>query len=140
MEVGAGGWGGGVVEVVAQQGMEGWRRKERSPGRQAGGKGGSGCRAYLFSGMRQVRYPQLRLAHLFMLNATRRESAAVSQEVQKAIFLTVCCSCRLPICWARVFFFSFLPLHLPDLGILASDKVNVLSILLSPTSVDLVTS
>lgn len=86
-----------------------------------------------------MRYPQLRLAHLFMLNATRRESAAVSQEVQKAIFLTVCCSCRLPICWAPFFFF-LLPLHLPDLGILASDKVNLLSILLSPTSVDLVTS
>lgn len=125
------------MEVVAQQGMEGWRCKERSPGRQAGG-GGWGYRAYLFSGMRQVRYPQLRLAHLFMLNATRRESAAVSQEVQKAIFLTVCCSCRLPICWA--FFFSSPPLHLPDLGILASDKVNVLSALLSPTLVDLVTS
>lgn len=94
-------------------------------------------RAYLFSGMRQVRYPQLRLAHLFMLNATRRESAAVSQEVQKAIFLTVCCSCRLPICWPLSF---PPPLHLPDLGILASDRVNVLSIPLSPTSVDLVTS
>lgn len=28
------------MEVVAQQGMEGWRRKERSPGRQAGAGGG----------------------------------------------------------------------------------------------------
>lgn len=28
------------MEVVAQQGMEGWRRKERSPGSQAGRQAG----------------------------------------------------------------------------------------------------
>lgn len=43
--------------------MEVWRE------RGTGGRG-LGYRAYLFSGMRQVHYPQLRLAHLFMLNAT----------------------------------------------------------------------
>lgn len=109
MEVGAGAWGDGREGCGSSgaAGMEGWRRKERSPGRQAGG-GGSGYRAYLFSGMRQVRYPHLRLAHLFMLNATRRESAAVSQEVQKAIFLTVCCLLQIADLLGSVFFF-FLP-------------------------------
>lgn len=55
--------------VVAQQGIEGWGYGERGTDR-----GGIGDKAYLFSGMRQVCYPQFRLAHLFMLNVTPWEA------------------------------------------------------------------
>lgn len=68
-------------KAVAWQGMEGWRCKERSPG-----GGGLGYRAYLFSGMRQVRYPQLRLAHLFMLNATQQESRLCHRKYRNPFF------------------------------------------------------
>lgn len=67
--------------AVAQQGIEGW--KCGGSGTRAGGLG---YRAYLFSGMRQVRYPQLRLAHLFMLNATPREARSCHGKYRNPFF------------------------------------------------------
>lgn len=54
-------------------------------GRGTGGRG-LGYWVYLFSGMRQVLYPQLRLAHLFMLNATPWEARACHRKYRNPFF------------------------------------------------------
>lgn len=87
--------------AVAQQGMEGWTCR----GRGTGGRG-LGYRAYLFSGMRQVRYPQLRLAHLFMLNATPWEARLCHRKYRNPFFSL---SAAPSDCWICSF-------HLSDLS------------------------
>lgn len=101
--------------TVAQQRMKGWKCKGRGTGRK-----GLGSRAYLFSGMRQVRYPQLRLAHLFMLNATPWEAWSCHRKYRNPFFSL---SAFPTNCW-------ICSVHLPDLGIHISDIVNILLALL----------
>lgn len=67
--------------AVAQQGMQRWKCRERGTR-----GGGLGYRVYLFSGMRQVCYPQLRLAHLFMLNATPWEARLCHRKYRNPFF------------------------------------------------------
>lgn len=55
-------------------------------GAEKGTGRGLGYRAYLFSGMMQVPYPQLRLAHLFMLNATPWEVWSCHGKYRKPFF------------------------------------------------------
>lgn len=64
----------------AQQETQGWGVERCRRG------GGLGYRAYLFSGMRQVPYPQLRLAHLFMRNATPWEVRSCHTKYGKPFF------------------------------------------------------
>lgn len=100
----------------ARQGMKGWKCK----GRGTGGRG-LGDRAYLFSGMRQVRYPQLRLAHLFMLNATPWEARPCHRKYRNPFFSLSAVPTDCLIC-------SF---HLSDLGIHRTHIVDILLALLS---------
>lgn len=79
--------------AVAQQGMQRWKCR----GRGTRG-GGLGYRAYLFSGMRQVCYPQLRLAHLFMLNATPWEARSCHRKYRNPFFSL---SAAPTDCWIR---------------------------------------
>lgn len=84
--------------------------------------GGRGLRhgAYLFSGMRQVRYPQLRLAHLFMLNAVPWEARPCHRKYRNPFFsLSAAPTLR-----------RIRSTHPPDLGSRISDEVHRLLTLL----------